>query len=128
MRSPPSCTIMWRAPFTAVILSYISSSVVNSILIGTDLSNGAFIITEKPQEMSEAIIAQLHRGVTAVQATGMYTHKDKTMLLCAVRRHEAIALKRIIAETDPDSFMLLSNVQEVLGQGFKNYLYDPSKH
>ncbi|MCX7614735.1 MAG: YitT family protein [Clostridiales bacterium] len=113
----------------AVILTYVSSSVINSILIGTDLSNGAFIITEKPQEMADAIFQRLHRGVTAMQATGMYTHKDKTMLLCAVRKHEAIALKRIIGETDPSSFMLLSNVQEVMGKGFKNYLGDTgSKH
>jgi len=108
----------------AVILTYVSSSVVNSILIGTDLSNGAFIITDKPKEMSDAIMLKLHRGVTAIQATGMYTHKDRTMLLCAVRRHEAIALKRIISETDPTAFMLLANVQEVLGRGFKQVLND----
>ncbi|MDP4110232.1 MAG: YitT family protein [Bacillota bacterium] len=112
----------------AVILTYVSSNVVNSILTGTDVSNGAFIVTGKPEEMSKAIIKELHRGVTALSATGMYTHSEKTVLMCAVRRHETILLKRLIAETDPDSFMLLSNVQEVLGRGFKQYESDLGKH
>lgn len=63
---------------------------------------------------------QLGHGVTAMNAVGMYTGDQRTVLICAVRRHETSILKRIVMEQDQHAFMLLSEINEVFGQGFKN--------
>ena len=62
---------------------------------------------------------QLHRGVTAMEGVGMYTGDKRTVLLCAVRRHETGTLKRIILQEDAHAFMLISNTNEVFGTNFK---------
>ena len=51
----------------------------------------------------------------------MYTGNVKTVLMCAVRRNEAVTLKNLLHEADPDAFMMLGNVNEVFGQGFKSH-------
>ena len=76
------------------------------------------IITNKPEEMSHALMKELSRGVTAQPATGMYTKADYTMLLCVVSRRQVATLKRIMKEIDPDSFAVMSSVSQVLGLGF----------
>ncbi len=76
------------------------------------------IITDKPEEMSHALMHELSRGVTAQPATGMYTKENHTMLLCVVSRRQVATLRRIMKETDPDSFAVMSAVSQVLGLGF----------
>ena len=76
------------------------------------------IITDKPEEMSLAIISRLGRGVTSLPATGMYTKETHAMLVCVIHRRQITAFRRVIKEVDPDSFAVMSNVSQVLGLGF----------
>lgn len=101
-----------------IIVTYLSGVVIDKVVYGGDRQKNAFIITSRPQEVAEAIMA-LGRGVTALPAKGMYTGADKTMLVCAVRRNEVMTVKRLVAGADPHAFMMLYDVSEVLGQGFK---------
>lgn len=104
----------------ALIVQYIMSAVLDKILLGLNLSVSATIITLKPEEISQAIFSHLPHSVTAMKATGMYTGTEKTVLICAFRRSETTLVKRLVAETDPASFMLLSTVTEIYGKGFKS--------
>lgn len=103
----------------AIVTSYISSMVIDKMVYGMDAQKSAMIITSKPKEVSHAIMEQLHRGCTGMDATGMYTGDKRTVLLCAVRRHETGTLKRIILQQDEHAFMLISNISEVFGTNFK---------
>ena len=76
------------------------------------------IITDKPEEMAQALMRELHHGVTSIPATGMYTKYAHTMLLCVVNRRQVVTLKRIMKSIDPDSFAVMANVSQVLGLGF----------
>ena len=105
----------------ALILQYITSTVIDSVLQGFDMSTGAFIITKEPEKVSDALMKDLGRGVTTIDAVGSYTQERKWMLLCAVRQSETMPLKRIVAEADPEAFVMLTHVQEVLGRGFKEH-------
>ncbi len=102
-----------------IIVTYVSGVVIDKVVYGADKQKNAFIITGRPQEVSEAIMQALHRGVTALPAKGMYTGADRTMLVCAVRRNEVVRVKSLVAEADPAAFMMLYDVSEVLGEGFK---------
>lgn len=103
----------------AIVTSYISSMVIDKMVYGVDAQKSAMIITSKPKEVAHAVMEQLHRGCTGMDATGMYTGDKRTVLICAVRRHETGTLKRLILQQDEHAFMLISNISEVFGTNFK---------
>ncbi len=102
----------------SVFESYIESRANETITGGFHSAIEFRIITNKPEEMSLALMKELGRGVTAVPATGMYTKTERAMLLCIVSRRQATTLKRIVKEIDPESFAITSKVSQVLGLGF----------
>jgi uncharacterized membrane-anchored protein YitT (DUF2179 family) len=104
----------------AIVVQYVASSVMDAMLHGVDNSSVALIITTDPKSMSDAINADLKRGVTGLSGRGMYTNDDKTVLMVAVRRHELGLLKRIVRAQDNSSFVITLNTNEVLGKGFKH--------
>ncbi len=97
---------------------YVESNVNESITNGFHSAIEFRIITNKPEEMSVALMRELSRGVTALPSKGMYTQTDSTMLLCVVSRRQVSTLQRIIKSVDPDSFAVMSGVSQVLGLGF----------
>ena len=66
-------------------------------------------------------MVDLDRGVTGLDAKGMYTGDDKCVLYCVVSKKEIVALKEIVAEIDPTAFVIVSDVREVFGEGFLEY-------
>lgn len=76
------------------------------------------IITDKPEEMSNAIMREMSRGVTAIPAKGMYTKITHTMLVCVVSKRQVTTLQKIMQTVDPDSFAVTSKATQVLGLGF----------
>lgn len=98
--------------------SYIESKTNESLTSGFQSAVEFRIITDKPEEMSRALMKELSRGVTAIPATGMYTKITHTMLLCVVSRRQVATLQRIMKSVDADSFAVTSKVSQVLGLGF----------
>ena len=98
--------------------SYIDSKTIDSLTNGFQSACEFRIITDKPEEMAQALMDELSRGVTAIPATGMYTKFTHTMILCVVSRRQVATLKRVMKRIDPDSFAVMSNVSQVLGLGF----------
>ena len=78
----------------------------------------ALIITGKPEKVSERILSALGRGVTALDAKGMYTGSERSVLICALTVTEAHSLKNTVAKEDPQAFVVVSPAQEILGRGF----------
>lgn len=77
------------------------------------------IISSKPNEISQAILEKLGRGLTHIFGKGGYSQEDKEILYCIVTRLELAALKSIIHEIDDGAFIAIENVHEVLGGGFR---------
>ena len=78
------------------------------------------ILSNKNEEISDYIIKHLDRGVTAFYARGMYTKQDKEVLMTIVSPSDARVLAPHIRELDPNAFLILSNVHEVIGEGFRS--------
>lgn len=102
----------------AIITIYLVSKVSDGIIEGLKFSKAAFIITKYPKELSAAILEDLDRGVTGIYAQGMYSGEDKQMLFCVVSRKEIVLLKEVTLRMDPEAFVIVSDVREVLGEGF----------
>lgn len=109
----------FQSALYSIVSIYAASRVMDSLLYGTDRGKFMHIITSNPDEISKAVFSKLGRGVTVVNATGGYTGEPRVLLLCAVRPSEVSTLQAIIKKTDPNAFMIISDVGEILGEGFK---------
>jgi uncharacterized membrane-anchored protein YitT (DUF2179 family) len=103
----------------ALLVAFISGRVIDVVLEGAAYARQALIITQQPERMRRAIIEQLDRSVTLLEAEGGYTSSARTVLLSVVAQSEISLLKAIIREHDPDAFVIVGNVNEVLGEGFR---------
>ncbi|MBO4392014.1 MAG: YitT family protein [Clostridia bacterium] len=103
----------------AAITIYITGIVIDKISNGFDSAKLLQIITEKPKELSEQIMTRMNRGVTLIKSQGAYTGKDRDMVFIVVKRIELQRLKRMVKELDPAAFIIIGDVSEVLGEGFK---------
>ena len=83
----------------------------------------AYIITDSYNEVADKIMRDLDRGVTGLSAKGMYTKQERCVLYCVVSRKEIVTVKELVSEIDPNAFVIVSDVREVLGEGFQEY-YD----
>ncbi|MDR3208114.1 MAG: YitT family protein [Oscillospiraceae bacterium] len=110
-----------EAALYALIIQYVSASVIDGILVGMDNASAAFIVTRQSAAVSEAILQNMRRGVTALSGTGMFSREPRATLLCAVRSHEVTVLKKTVMAADPEAFVILTNAREVLGKGFKSF-------
>lgn len=102
----------------AIIAVFISSKVVSWVLEGMNNAKAAFIMSEKSDEIADAIINKLPRGVTGLKAKGMYTGDDKDMLYVVVSQKEITRLRDMVKQIDASAFITIADVREVLGQGF----------
>ena len=78
----------------------------------------ALIITSKADGVSNRILTDLGRGVTAMQGKGMYTGSERSILMCALTVTEVHNLKSAVAKEDPQAFVIVSPAHEILGRGF----------
>ncbi|PNT91135.1 YitT family protein [Clostridium thermosuccinogenes] len=105
----------------AITTLFISSKMIDAILEGVNYAKAVFIISDKSQAIAERILKDLDRGVTALKGTGMYTGMDKQVLLCILERGQVPMLKEIVKDMDERAFVILTDIREVLGEGFKTY-------
>ena len=103
----------------ALLALYVTSQVIDLVQEGVSHAKGAFIISNYPEEITQAIFRELDRGATALKGKGQYTGKDQEVIFCVVTRSEETQLKEVVHEVDPDAFLIVTNVHEVLGEGFK---------
>lgn len=77
-----------------------------------------YIITDRTEAVSERILREMKRGVTALPGTGMYSGQAHTVLMCVLTVTEIAQLKALVSAEDPHAFVVVSPAQEVLGRGF----------
>lgn len=105
----------------AIVAIYITSKVSDALMEGMKYSKAAFIITNRYKDVSAAIMEELDRGVTGLEAEGMYSGDKKCMLYCVVSKKEIVELKDIVHRIDRNAFVIVSDAMEVLGEGFIEY-------
>lgn len=105
----------------AVITVYITSKIMDGILEGLKFGKLAYIISDDYEKIAEVILTDLNRGVTGIPVQGMYSNTSKNMLLCVVNKKEIVRIIDTVAQIDPKAFVIVSDVREVLGEGFIEY-------
>lgn len=99
---------------------YIIVKIVDAIVSGLNYSKAFMIISNQADSLRDGITKELDRGVTFLQGKGGYTNEEKNVLLVVVSKNQEVHLKKVIKNIDPLAFIIVSDVHEVLGQGFKS--------
>lgn len=106
-------------PLYSVIALYILVKVIDIILEGISYAKAFFIISDHPEAIGKTILEQLDRGVTILKGKGLYSGLDKDVLLCVVNRAQMAKVKEIVSQVDKRAFIMITDMHEVLGEGFK---------
>ncbi len=104
----------------SVITVYICMKVIDLIQDGMTYIKAFYIFTDTPREVTDAIFERLDRGVTLLQGRGGYKKEEREVVFCVVTRTEVTQLKELVIEIDPNAFVILADVHEVQGEGFKS--------
>lgn len=105
----------------AIIAVFITAKVSDGILEGLKFAKMAYIISDEYDKIAQAIMTSLDRGVTGLSSTGMYSSKERKMLFCVVSKKEIVKITEIAKKIDPNSFVIVNDVREVMGEGFIEY-------
>ena len=102
----------------ALIIIAGSTFVSNTVVVGLNSAKLCYIITDHAGEMAELLVKNSPRGVTLLDGRGAYTGKARGILLTCVKSNQITQLRAMVRQTDPDSFVIVSNANEVRGKGF----------
>jgi uncharacterized membrane-anchored protein YitT (DUF2179 family) len=93
--------------------------VADIIVEGVNSSRAFYIISEEPEKVRSAITKELNRGLTILDGKGGYTKTSKEVLFVVVTKKQELFLNRLVKDVDPEAFVIVSDVKEVYGKGFK---------
>ena len=102
----------------SVVAVFITGKVSDALLDGLKFAKMAYIISDSHLDISRGIMERLDRGVTGLNGEGMYSGADKNVLMCVVSKKEVVKLIQIVKTIDEAAFVIVSDVKEVLGEGF----------
>ncbi len=105
----------------ALIYMFIATRVVDLVQEGLSHSKSVMVVTTRPQTIAEEIMVKLGRGVTLFQATGAFSGEAKQVVYCVINRTELSQIKKIVLDQDPQAFLAISEVPEVVGEGFSSW-------
>lgn len=105
--------------FYAIFLLFISARIMDIIIDGMDYARMAIIISEKYDAIAKTIMTEFSRGATALKSRGLYKDIEREVLVTVVTLKEVTKLTETVKDIDPDAFVIIHNIHEVLGEGFR---------
>lgn len=110
--------LSYREAMYTLVAVFIAARVIDFMQEGGYAAKGAMIISEKSEEIANKILTEMDRGVTVLKGRGSYTKRDRDVLYCIVAKNELPRLKSVIISVDPHAFVAVTDVHDVLGEGF----------
>ncbi|BDG36537.1 YitT family protein [Parageobacillus sp. VR-IP] len=110
--------LSYREAMYTLVAVFIAARVIDFMQEGGYAAKGATIISEKSEEIANRILTEMDRGVTILKGQGSYTKRDRDVLYCVVAKNELPRLKSVITSVDPHAFVAVTDVHDVLGEGF----------
>ena len=107
-----------------IIAIWFSAILTDIIILNAKTRRTVFIVTDKPMEIRDMLYKEVDRGVTYVSAQGAYTGITRTMVVCAMEKHEAYKIMDLIDPIDPDAFCYVTKTKEIIGKYDHKYDYD----
>jgi uncharacterized membrane-anchored protein YitT (DUF2179 family) len=108
----------WDAALHAMLALFLAGLASDFAMEGPSTVRAATIVTNKPEEVTEALRVGLRRGASHWDVTGSYTGQKRSMVFCTITRSQVNDLKYIMANTDPEAFVVIGEAHQALGGGF----------
>lgn len=102
-----------------IMLSFITTTVMDKVMYGANSGKTAFIISNHPEEIKQAIYEKIVRGVTILNGEGGYDKTERKIIMCACDTKQMYGVEQLVKQVDPESFIIVLESHEVLGKGFK---------
>lgn len=115
-----SILLGYQSAMYTIISMYVAYQVLDKVQIGFNVKKNVVIVSDKHEELAIAIIDKLSRGVTFLKGMGAFTRENKNVLYCIVTSKQVAKIKDIVNEIDPGAFLIVNDVVEVKGRGFKD--------
>ena len=112
----------FRLGLYSVVALFISARTLDRFLEGINFAKSLMIISRESEKIARALMENIDRGVTGLYGKGMYTDNQYMILLCVVKKEEIHKVKNEVKKIVPNAFVLLTDVREVLGEGFTSHL------
>ena len=103
----------------SAIAIYLMGKIIDIVFEGIYFTKLLIIISDKNEEIAKEIGEKISKGTTGLYGKGMYTNKEKLVLMCAASRGDVARVKQVAREIDSNSFIIIANAREVVGLGFK---------
>lgn len=103
----------------SAIAIFIMGKMIDIVFEGIGFSKMILIISDQHEKIAKEIGKEIERGTTGIYSKGMYTNQEKMTLMCVSSRGEVMKIRQIANKIDKNSFIIISNVREVFGKGFK---------
>ncbi|MCD7755180.1 MAG: YitT family protein [Firmicutes bacterium] len=107
-----------QATLYSGVAIFACGKVIDAVVYSFDFSYVAVIISQHSSQIADAINQRLERGATFLRGEGSYSHQQTQVILTAVKKHQLADLKALVAELDPDAFVIMQEAHQVLGDGF----------
>jgi uncharacterized membrane-anchored protein YitT (DUF2179 family) len=103
-----------------VVAIFVATATIDLVLEGVSVEKAVIVISDAADEIGEAVTSEMGRGATRLEATGVYTGERRGTLYVVLSRNEIDDLKAIVKGFDPSAMVIISNVHEAIGEGFRN--------
>lgn len=99
---------------------FLSSKIIDLVLEGIDYARAAFVVTTKANKITEEIYEKMQRGVTILEGHSPYSKEQRPVIMCVITKKQTPFFKSLVKKIDKDAFVILTDVFEVLGKGFRS--------
>ena len=111
----------YESAMYSMIAMFVVTKMIDLALYGIDNSCLCYIISDKNSSLSQEIVSgKLHRGVTLLEGKGAYSGAHRDVVMCVIKRQQIGELKRLVRDIDENAFFIVTNANNVFGNGFEN--------
>jgi uncharacterized membrane-anchored protein YitT (DUF2179 family) len=104
-----------------LVAVFIQGFIIDLVMEGVSVEKACYIMSDEYQRIGDAVLNEMGRGATLLHGIGMWTDEERPVILTVISRREIDTLKAIVRTVDPMAFLIVSDVREVLGEGFKQF-------
>ena len=104
-----------------IIGLFLSTQSIDSVIHMRNISKLAFVVSNDGTKIAKSLVSTSHRGITIIDVIGAYTMEKKEVLMCALKESELVDFQRKILDIDPSAFIIFSESQQIVGNGFRVY-------
>lgn len=108
----------WESALIAMLSLLVNGMATDFVMEGPSNVRTAMIVTSYPDKLIKALMYGLDRSISFWPVTGGYSGTTRSMIYCTVQRSQVSDLKYIVAETEPEAFLVIENAHQAMGTGF----------